>query len=568
MSAAMALGGFTGPEADTLGYAIRKKKSSVLRAQKEKFVTQAAERGVDAAGHRRGLHGLRAVRALRLQQGPRHLLRADRLPDRVPQGELHGRLHDRGADGVPRRTRRRSRPRSPSAAGWAIEVRPPDVHASHLEFTVEGDAIRFGLLAVKNVGAGRDRIDHRGARARAATFRSLTDFCTRIDLRLANRKVLEALIKVGALERVRASGPAPARPRRRDRGGPGDPARPDHRPDVAVRPGRRRGRGPRAAAADGDRGPGPRTAALGEGAARAVPLGASDGRGRRAGRPVRHRLLGRPAGRVARRPARRRRRDRDRRPDASSRRRKATMAIVDPRGPPGLDRGRRLPAAVRDRPRPTWREGAILLVAGRVDHKGEEVSLLADLVARLGRRRRPPGPGGVRARGRGGRSGGAAAAAAATAPGRGAGHGGAAATVARPGRADRSAGRSQRPAGAAGARRRRGVRSAAPSAPARDAHPTRGTAADRPGRAGLDLHRRRPRPRPSRPERPDDEPSVPDEARAPDRRRRDRRCAARRRPGQRSCTSGSRRPPRPTALVGAMEAFKASCATGRARPGS
>ena len=46
MSAAIALGGFTGPEADTLGYAIRKKKSAVLRAQKEQFVTQAAERGV------------------------------------------------------------------------------------------------------------------------------------------------------------------------------------------------------------------------------------------------------------------------------------------------------------------------------------------------------------------------------------------------------------------------------------------------------------------------------------------------------------------------------------------
>ena len=97
MAAAIALGGFTGPEADTLGYAIRKKKSSVLRAQKEKFVTQAAERGVDAAGHRRGLHGVRAVRALRLQQGPRDLLRADRLPDRLPQGELHGRVHDRAS---------------------------------------------------------------------------------------------------------------------------------------------------------------------------------------------------------------------------------------------------------------------------------------------------------------------------------------------------------------------------------------------------------------------------------------------------------------------------------------
>ena len=46
MSSAMALGGFTGPEADTLGYAIRKKKSSVLNSMQEKFVTQAAERGV------------------------------------------------------------------------------------------------------------------------------------------------------------------------------------------------------------------------------------------------------------------------------------------------------------------------------------------------------------------------------------------------------------------------------------------------------------------------------------------------------------------------------------------
>src|SRR4029079_7373476 len=46
MAAAIALGGFTGPEADTLGYAIRKKKSSVLRSMRERFVTQAAERGV------------------------------------------------------------------------------------------------------------------------------------------------------------------------------------------------------------------------------------------------------------------------------------------------------------------------------------------------------------------------------------------------------------------------------------------------------------------------------------------------------------------------------------------
>ena len=101
MSAAIALGGFTGPEADTLGYAIRKKKSAVLRAQKEKFVSQAAERGVEPQGHRRRVQGVRAVRALRLQQGPRHVLRPDRLPDRVHEGEPHGRLHDRGPDRLP-----------------------------------------------------------------------------------------------------------------------------------------------------------------------------------------------------------------------------------------------------------------------------------------------------------------------------------------------------------------------------------------------------------------------------------------------------------------------------------
>jgi DNA polymerase-3 subunit alpha len=79
-----------------------------------------------------------------------------------------------------------------------IEVRPPDVMRSAVEFTVEDDAIRFGLLAVKNVGQGAIE-SIIAAREADGPFRSLTDFCTRIDLRLANRKVLESLAKVGAL---------------------------------------------------------------------------------------------------------------------------------------------------------------------------------------------------------------------------------------------------------------------------------------------------------------------------------------------------------------------------------
>ena len=163
MSAAIALGGFTGPEADTLGYAIRKKKSAVLRAQKEKFVTQAAERGVEPRSHRRRLQGVRAVRALRLQQGPRHLLRADRLPDRVHEGEPHGRLHDRRADRLPlergegRGGRRRMPPdghRGP-AAGRPQE--PPRVHGRGRR-----DPVR--AAGGQERRPGRHRIDHRGAR--------------------------------------------------------------------------------------------------------------------------------------------------------------------------------------------------------------------------------------------------------------------------------------------------------------------------------------------------------------------------------------------------------------------
>ena len=197
MSAAIALGGFTGPEADTLGYAIRKKKSTVLRAQKEKFVTQAAERGVRPQVIDAGLHGLPAVRALRLQQGPRDVLRADRLPDGLPEGELHGRLHDQRPDGLPVE-RGEGRGRVAECRRIGIEVLLPDVHRSGVEFTVEGQAIRFGLLAVKNVG--QSAIESIiAARDAGGPFKSLRDFCERVDLRLVNCRVIEALAWVGAL---------------------------------------------------------------------------------------------------------------------------------------------------------------------------------------------------------------------------------------------------------------------------------------------------------------------------------------------------------------------------------
>jgi DNA polymerase-3 subunit alpha len=79
-------------------------------------------------------------------------------------------------------------------------VLPPDVDFSNLDFEPEGEAIRFGLLGIKNVGAtaAESIVAAREAGEQAA---SLQEFCERIDLRLANKRVLEALAKVGALRR-------------------------------------------------------------------------------------------------------------------------------------------------------------------------------------------------------------------------------------------------------------------------------------------------------------------------------------------------------------------------------
>ena len=84
-----------------------------------------------------------------------------------------------------------------------IEVLPPDINCSGLDFTIEEQsngtpAIRFGLGAVKNVGEGPVETI-RAARRAEGTFRDLDDFCRRVDLRQVNRRALESLIKVGAL---------------------------------------------------------------------------------------------------------------------------------------------------------------------------------------------------------------------------------------------------------------------------------------------------------------------------------------------------------------------------------
>ena len=83
-----------------------------------------------------------------------------------------------------------------------IEVLPPDVNRSGLDFTIEAQedgtpGIRFGLGAVKNVGEG-PVLAILGGREDGGPFRDLDDFCRRVDLRQVNRRALESMIKVGS----------------------------------------------------------------------------------------------------------------------------------------------------------------------------------------------------------------------------------------------------------------------------------------------------------------------------------------------------------------------------------
>jgi len=85
-----------------------------------------------------------------------------------------------------------------------LKVQPPDINESEVLFKVENEqTIRFGLIAIKNVGRGAAESIVKARENQK--FKTLEELCQCIDLRLANRKVLESLIKCGALDYFGAS---------------------------------------------------------------------------------------------------------------------------------------------------------------------------------------------------------------------------------------------------------------------------------------------------------------------------------------------------------------------------
>jgi DNA polymerase-3 subunit alpha len=91
-----------------------------------------------------------------------------------------------------------------------IKVEPPDVQISGAQFTPyiapEGQAIRFGLAAVKNVGGNAIESILKARTEVGGRFTSFWEFCEKVDLRVMNKRVIESLIKAGALDSLGGRG--------------------------------------------------------------------------------------------------------------------------------------------------------------------------------------------------------------------------------------------------------------------------------------------------------------------------------------------------------------------------
>jgi DNA polymerase-3 subunit alpha len=87
-----------------------------------------------------------------------------------------------------------------------IRVEPPDAQVSGAQFTPHGEGIRFGLAAVKNVGGNAIESIMKARGEAGGRFKNFWEFCEKVDLRLMNKRVIESLIKAGALDSLGTRG--------------------------------------------------------------------------------------------------------------------------------------------------------------------------------------------------------------------------------------------------------------------------------------------------------------------------------------------------------------------------
>jgi DNA polymerase-3 subunit alpha len=198
MQIAVAMAGFTAGEADVLRKAMGKKKPEVMEKQKEKFLSGAVAKGYRReqgeemwnyiepfAGY--GFNKSHSVAYAMLAYKTAYL--KAHFPHAFMAAMLTSELAN--TDEVSKYVR--------ECHDLGIVVLGPDINRSRWQFTVEGNAIRFGLGAVKGVGeAAIEAILE--ARLRVGRFRGLYHLATEVDTRVVNHKVFECLVKAGCFD--------------------------------------------------------------------------------------------------------------------------------------------------------------------------------------------------------------------------------------------------------------------------------------------------------------------------------------------------------------------------------
>lgn len=201
MRIAHVLAGFTLSEADVLRKAVGKKDQELIERELERFVDRCVERGHpprvirDIAGQiktfgRYGFNKSHSV-AYSILTFQTAWFKAH-YPAEFMAALLSSEIGD--TDKVVSYIN--------EARELGLAVLPPSVNESGWKFTVIGDAqIRFGLGAVRHVGRGAIESIIAG-RESEGPYRSIADFCERVDLRLCNKRVIESLIAAGALDQL------------------------------------------------------------------------------------------------------------------------------------------------------------------------------------------------------------------------------------------------------------------------------------------------------------------------------------------------------------------------------
>jgi DNA polymerase III subunit alpha len=212
MRMAQVLAGFTLAEADVLRKAVGKKDMELIQKEVGKFVTRALANGVDqktadeiaeqvTTFGRYGFNRSHSVAYALLSYQTAWLKR--HYPSEF-MAALLSSVIDKTDDVVGYIAECRELGRYVPDRPHGVKVLPPDVNESGWKFTpVAGDAIRFGLGALRGLGAGAVN-SILATRSETGPFRTLFDLADRVDLRMAGKRSIEALILSGACDQLTA----------------------------------------------------------------------------------------------------------------------------------------------------------------------------------------------------------------------------------------------------------------------------------------------------------------------------------------------------------------------------